>query len=236
MGYLKYFLMIPLLLFLSPVYAQIPILDEESLTVDFSGYEWQIKTGGPFGPGANLWDAEDVLIDSLGQMHLVCRNDALGCHCGEVYLTEPLGYGTYRARMAGAFDLMHPEVIAAFFLYADDEHEIDVIERINTVDDKAYIIHTLQPSDDDCTRPFITTVRDFIAELVWTEKSALFRVYDIDEETILSEWEYDGPKLPEEADKPLVVFNAWLKDRGEGKPEGRWEFIIRNFSFKPLGE
>lgn len=64
--------------------------------IQWSGYTWDVKSGF-MGPGPNKWsdDADQVYVDSEGDLHLkILKKDRVWC-CSEVYLTETLGYGTY---------------------------------------------------------------------------------------------------------------------------------------------
>ena len=77
--------------------AQAAITSPISLT--FVGRSWSVKTGGPLDPGANRWVPELARVDGGGALHLaIAPLSPTSCSawgCSEVWLNEPLGYGTY---------------------------------------------------------------------------------------------------------------------------------------------
>ncbi len=71
--------------------------------IEFSGYEWKVKTSAnQIGPGPNYFSdsRESVSVDAEGRLHLrITKRDGLW-QCAEVILTRSLGYGTYRFYLA----------------------------------------------------------------------------------------------------------------------------------------
>lgn len=64
-------------------------------TLQFSGYEWQIREVPSDRGGDNLYDSSNAWTDANGFLHLrIARRDEQWT-CAEVVLTRSLGYGTY---------------------------------------------------------------------------------------------------------------------------------------------
>jgi hypothetical protein len=78
--------------------------------IQFSGYEWKVKTSASqVGPGPNYFSdsSDNVSVDADGRLRLRITNRDGRWQCAEVILTRSLGYGTYRFYLA-----TEPEAIA----------------------------------------------------------------------------------------------------------------------------
>jgi hypothetical protein len=65
-------------------------------SLNFSGYEWNVRTiAGDRGGLNNLYDGDNAWTDSGGALHLRIRKKSDKWSCAEVVLTRSLGYGTY---------------------------------------------------------------------------------------------------------------------------------------------
>jgi len=95
--------------------------------VDFSGYTWTVKSGYG-GPGGNNWGngEESVFVDSAGKLHLKVKNIGGKWYSSEVFLNKSLGYGKYEFVTEGPVDKVDKNLVVGLFVYADDEHEIDI--------------------------------------------------------------------------------------------------------------
>lgn len=120
-------------------------------TLSFSGWEWVVRSsdGARVGPGGNLYsDAGDaVWVDGNGALHLTIRRHQETWHCTEVVAVTPFGFGRYRFRVLSEpiFDL---NVVAAMFLYLDDQHEIDIeLARFGSMHDPTNAQFAVQPPD-----------------------------------------------------------------------------------------
>ncbi|MEW6126747.1 MAG: hypothetical protein AB1757_06890 [Acidobacteriota bacterium] len=94
--------------------------------VNFSGYEWVVKSGSrPKGPGNNWWSENHVWVDETG-LHLKVAERHNHWKCAEVKLAKPLGYGKYRFYVDGRIDQLDKNVVLGLFLYKNDKNEIDI--------------------------------------------------------------------------------------------------------------
>ena len=114
----------PTTIFEQPVYEQI---EEDERRIEFAGRTWIVKSGGPRGPGNNLWsDSEESVSVVGGQLHLKLRKIEGNWHSVEVYTEECTTYGKHRFFVVGRLDELDRNVVAGLFLYANDEEEIDI--------------------------------------------------------------------------------------------------------------
>jgi hypothetical protein len=71
------------------------------ISLQWAGYSWSVKTGGPLDPGANTWVPSLARVDAAtGALSLaIAPLDPSSCNgrwgSSEVWLNEPLGWGTY---------------------------------------------------------------------------------------------------------------------------------------------
>jgi hypothetical protein len=99
-------------------------------TLQFSGYEWLVRSAPSDRGGANDYDPSNAWTDGEGAMHLRIAGQAPNWTCAEVALTQRLGYGLYRFVVR---DVAHldPAAVLTFFTWdgpaADENHrEMDI--------------------------------------------------------------------------------------------------------------
>jgi hypothetical protein len=103
-------------------------------TLQFSGYDWAVKTsrGRRVGPGNNSFsDSEkDVWVDDQGRLHLRISHEDGRWHCAEVISKRTFGYGTYRFYLDGVVDNLDANVVLGLFTWSDEpayaHREIDI--------------------------------------------------------------------------------------------------------------
>jgi hypothetical protein len=108
------------------------IYPSQPVSLNFSGFEWAIKTTGnqatdQFDPGPNYWsnDPSVVSVQPDG-LHLNIVNIGGHWQSAEVYLLEALSYGTYTVQVASYLDQLDLSTVAApIFLYAGVNQEVD---------------------------------------------------------------------------------------------------------------
>jgi len=67
----------------------------ERATLNFSGYEWEIRRTPSDRGGGNEYDARNAWVDAEGLLHLMLAQRDRAWTSAEVKLTRALGYGTY---------------------------------------------------------------------------------------------------------------------------------------------
>jgi hypothetical protein len=87
--------------------------------LQFSGYEWRIRTiASDWGGLNNLYDGDNAWTDASGALHLRIRKKADRWSCADLALTQSLGYGTYRVVVR---DTTHLEPAAVLSMSTFDE-------------------------------------------------------------------------------------------------------------------
>ncbi len=103
-----------------------------SKTIQFSGYTWNVRNSknNTQGPGKNLWDPNDVWVDTNGYLHVKIRKDAATgkWYCAEVSTQQTFGYGAYQFWVEGAIDKFDKNIVLGLFNYSgyDGYDEMDI--------------------------------------------------------------------------------------------------------------
>ena len=90
-------------------------------TIQFSGYEWQVRNvRSTRGGRNNTYASANAWTDANGFLHLRIANNGGEWSCAEVKLLRSLGYGSYRFVVR---DVSHLEPAAVLSLFTWDEAE-----------------------------------------------------------------------------------------------------------------
>jgi len=218
------------------------------ISVSFSGYTWGIKMTGSaqsdqFDPGPNFWsnDSSVVSVQSDG-LHLKISQINGNWECGEVYLTQSLGYGTYTVQVASHLDQLDLNTVAApLFIYAAPGQELDneysgtgglvpypynaqFVVQPYTV--SGNIVFYVQPP----TGQFTTQMEwrsDHVTFLAWNGWSSMPAPGDI-----IYQWTYAGAYIPPPGQE-RVHLNLWLLN-GTAPSSGTGDdMTINSFAFQP---
>lgn len=102
-----------------------------SKTLQFSGYEWNVRTmSSDRGGTTNYYGLDNVWTDEHGALHLRITKSGGQWTCAEVNLTRSLGYGLYRFVVRETSSL-EPAVVFGMFTWDDkgegqNHREMDV--------------------------------------------------------------------------------------------------------------
>jgi hypothetical protein len=219
----------------------------EGKTLQFSGYEWEVKTGANLGPGPNNWDERNAWVDQRGLLHLKLSNRDGKWSCAQVSMKDRLGFGRYQFWTKGRIDQLDPNVVFGLFTYPppdvgpDGTHEIDVeFARWgqSSAPNGNYTVWPAKPGvarsshrfnfhlDDDAT-----THRFF-----WTRTSVLFqslRGHRDDNQNQLAAWLFVPANPTSQLGRKAlpVEINLWLFN-GQPPYDGREvELIVPAFSY-----
>src|SRR5215469_4307847 len=119
--------------------------------LQFSGYQWQVRTiASDWGGLNNLYDADNVWTDASGALHLRIKKKEGRWSCADLALTQSLGYGTYTIVVR---DTTHVEPAAVLNMStfdedAGDQHyrEMDVeMGRMGEATNKNNAQYVIQP-------------------------------------------------------------------------------------------
>jgi hypothetical protein len=205
--------------------------------VRFAGRQWAVKSGCELGPGPNCWsDSEQsVWVDESGQLHLKIREIDGTWYSAEVYTTACTHYGMHRFFVIGPLGDLDKNVVAALFLYQDDQTEMDIEFAKGGEETPAYNAqYVVQPSSTPGNlEPFsmtssITLTTHYID---WTASSIHFKSIQghyqepPDSSHLIHEWWYSGSDTPAEAECLRIHMNLW-SHQGNPPSDGQEAEII----------
>jgi hypothetical protein len=219
------------------------------VSVNFSNRRWGIKLTGnaqsdQFDPGPNFWsnDPSVLFVAADGSLHLNITEINGVWECGEIYLLESLGYGTYTMQIASPLDMLDLNTVAApMFIYATTSQEFDneysgVGGLIPSPYDAQFVVQPYtvtgnivrysQPSNSQFTVQMDWRA-DHVTFTSWTGWQSAPSSGDI-----IYQWTYTGPYnfIP---GGERVHINLWLLD-GAAPTSGIGDtLIINSFSFQP---
>jgi hypothetical protein len=84
--------------------------------VDFSSYQWRLRTAPSARGGRNVYSPSNISVDEKGSMRLRISRTDTDWSCAEASLTRNLGYGTYEFVVRG-LDSLEPAAVFGMFTY-----------------------------------------------------------------------------------------------------------------------
>src|ERR1035437_10189258 len=217
------------------------------VSVNFSGRTWGIKMTGnvasdQFQPGPNYWSADSSVVRVAADgLHLKITKINGNWQCGEVYLLQSLGYGTYTVQINSRLDQLDTNTVAApLFIYADTSHELDneysgpggLIPSPNNAQFVAQpytvpgnLVRYRQPAASQLT-----------SQMEWQPDHVTFRTWNgwSDNPTasdIIYQWTYTGSYIPQPGQESVHI-NLWLLN-GQAPITGAGdEMVIQSFTFQ----
>lgn len=198
--------------FTKPAWAQ----DLNPRIIRFGGHRWMVKSGSDLAPANNNWsdDEGSVWIGTDGKLHLQIRYQEGKLYSAQIISTDFAAYGLYRFSIESPVNTLDANVVLGLFLYADDEHEIDIEfkHEAGSADNAQYV---MQPSTTAGNRHTFPLNHDgpAIHEIDWQEDYVAFRsIAGVDPAggEVLQEWRYEKKDIPA-VDKQLrIEVNLWL--------------------------
>ena len=163
-----------------------------AVSKDWSGRTWTVKhrMDQPAGPGPNYFSSENVQIDAKDILTLQMRHIDGKFTCGELYLEEPLGFGTYTFFVKSPLNDLAKEVTFGAFAYPRNESglEIDIeaahFDDNNPASSFNYVLHGLKNGTGDqlgifsFPQPrFFWENRGFVHRFIWEPDRVSFESY-----------------------------------------------------------
>jgi len=223
----------------SPDVTSTPIIGSVNGVIKFAGRLWNVKSGCGLGPGPNCWSdsAESVWVQD-GELHLKIRKIEDKWYSAEVTAAECTQYGTHRFFVSSDLNSLDKNVVAAVFLYKDDQNEIDM-EFSRWTDENAgeNAQFVVQPWDIPGNIHRFAIPQDITESthvINWNSSSVQFQSIrghyqePPPSENLLDKWEYMGNSIPKENDCLRVHINLW--QIGGNPPSNNQEavFIVSN--------
>lgn len=221
---------------------------QAATTLNFGGYEWEVKTGH-FGPGPNHWAEKNVWLDKDGALHLKITNEGGKWYCAELGTKERLGFGRYHFQVIGRLDKLDSNIVFGIFPYPtpdvgpDGTMEIDIEFARWGRPDADMLNYTVWPPQKKVkhgskTFPLMLNGDYTTHQFIWSAKQVAFMFqhgHQTEAKNPAAEWVYQ-PEQPELhiAQKPMPLrLNLWLfkgKPPTDDKPV---ELVIKSFKFVP---
>ena len=191
--------------------------------IHFAGVDWQVKDGGPWGPGPNYWSGSDqsVWVDAQNRLHLKIRKENGRWYSAEVNTTEYTRYGEHRFLVEGMIDKMDKNIVLGLFVYASDTQEIDVEYSKWGVEDKTDVgSYTVQPyttagNQHSFESPLDSakTTHFFDWQPGYVSFGSMHGHYygaPPSSNYYIEQWVYHGSDIPKQEDNLHTHLNLWL--------------------------
>ncbi len=214
--------------------------------IHFAGVDWQVKDGGPWGPGPNYWSGStnSVWIDDSGRLHLKIRKENGRWYCAEVNTTAYTSYGEHRFWVEGMIDRMDKNIVLGLFVYASDTQEIDVEYSKWGVEGKTDVgSFTVQPYttpgnqhsfesplDSAQTTHFFDWQPGYVS---FGSMQGHYYGAPPSPNYYIEQWVYSGSDIPNESDNLRTHLNLWLLN-GQAPQDLTVTEVIINDVVQPL--
>lgn len=209
-------------------------------TSTFSGYDWTVKSSSSLvGPGPNFFSstADNVWLDSAGQLHLKITTKDNKWYCGEVVSQRSFGYGRYIFHLATKADQLNENIVLGLFTWDDapeyTHREIDIeFSRwgVKNNDNAQFVV---QPWDQpgNIRRYNVQFTTDSSRHsFEWKSSNILFQSYLAN--NLVSYWNYAGKSIPVPGNENARI-NLWLMNGWAPSDKKEVEMIIKKFEFIP---
>lgn len=216
--------------------------------IEFGGYTWSVRSGRG-GPGPNVWDQNNVSLDSSTNLHLKISLRDGKWSCAEVTMRKRLGFGQYQFQTNGRLDRLDDNVVLGLFNYPtgdvgpDGTHEIDIeFARWGAAKNPMgnYTVWPVLKSLKQVSKSFSFNLADghTTHRFVWSRDEVNFRSvqgYRGDDHGEISSWIYrpDDPAQHVSHQPMPLHLNLWLFKGLAPKNGQEVELIIHAFKFKP---
>lgn len=181
------------------------LADTTPRTLWFADRAWEVKSGH-HGPGPNDFsDSEQsVWVDQAGALHLRLAWIDGAWRSAELRSVACSRYGKHSFTLAPRPE-PDPQVVLGLFLYADDNHEVD-IELAQWGDPEGPSLWwTAQPMESGSQRTLTASQDAHTLEMRWRPKAVRFSTT-----APPSTWTYKGPRVPAKRDDLHIHLNLWL--------------------------
>lgn len=212
--------------------------------ITFAEMDWRVKNGTDMGPGPNHFSDSDesVWVDTEGKLHLKIRQINGVWNCAEVWTLAPAGYGNYVFWLESSVDLYDRNIVAAPFLYADDDQEIDI--EFSRWGDPDYDCgsYSVQPYDvPGNNHPFAVDLGGSYSShsFLWQPDYIHFRsmhghyTEPPSPSFTIEDWRYTGASIPPESDDMKLHINLWLMSGLPPTDGEEAELIVSNVYVTP---
>ena len=215
----------------------------EPRIIQFSGYEWVVKTGYR-APGKNHWRSDNVWVDEEGWLHLKISHTGNRWYCAELMTTQTFSYGTYRFEVIAPLDQLDRNVILGLFVYPSDDNpdedsEIDI--EIAKWGDPVGKAGNYTVTSSKATHRFHFALQGNYSthQFRWSKENVLFHSFhghETKDQEPFGSWGYKADRHHgKNAVPPVRVhMNLWLLLGKAPWCRQEQEVIIKSFVYEPL--
>ncbi len=218
------------------------------VSLNFSGYTWGIKTTGDspsdqFNPGPNFWSNDPSVVSVAADgLHLKMNQINGLWECGEVYLNQSLGYGTYTVHVSSRLDQLDQNTVAApLFIYAASGQEFDNEYSgsgglIASPNNAQFVVqpYTVPGNIVEYIQP---PTAQFTSQMEWSADHIAFSAWSgwsstPSETDVIYQWYYTGSYIPVPGQERVHI-NLWLWNGNAPLSGTGDEMVINSFTFQP---
>jgi hypothetical protein len=204
-------------------------------SIEFSGYQWEIRHGPNGSPVGNVFDPANVWIDKHGFLHLRISKQPNGWANSGIKLSHSLGYGSYRLVVEN-IEQLEPAAIFAVFTWDDTgpSREMDIeVSRWGQPDDKnAQFV--VQPWDVPAnTVRFLAPAGLLTSWMKWERGRVAFRMSrgSGQESPVVADHVFTSG-VPSAGEERLCI-NLYVYDHSLRPFHSESEVIIESFEYLP---
>lgn len=198
-----------------------------------------------FGPGPNYWSNNSSVVKTAPDgLHLkISRIDNLW-RCGEVYLLQSLGYGTYTVQVSSRLDQLDQNTVAApLFIYAaaaaDQELDNEYSGAGGLIPNPYNAQFVVQPFTvaGNIVQYVQPSSAQFTSQMEWRADHVTFSTWNgwasvPASGDIINQWTYTGGNIPP-LGQERVHINLWLLNGNAPVSGVGDEMVIKSFTFQP---
>jgi len=224
-------------------------VERDSRTISFSGYEWWVKASfESVGPGPCIFSdsAENVWVDTLGQLHMKITNKGGIWSCSEVILKNTFGYGKYVFKLASDVGQINENAVLGLFTWDNDacaefSREVDIeFSRFGNVAElnAQYVIQPYYEPGNLFKWQFPASLKLSTHVFEWTPDSIDFKSgrgheFPVRRDSLFKSWVYKKTDLPTPG-KAHARINLWLFNGRPPSDLKELEVVINRFEYHAL--
>lgn len=212
-------------------------------TLSFAGYTWMVKSNAEVrvDPGPNYFSdsTANVWTDGQGDLHLKLTSRNSKWYCPEMYSEQYFNRGRFRFTVRGPIDVLDPNVVAAGFIYANINQEVDTeFSRWGAVNgpNGQNVIQPWTTPGNRHQYSFALTGTTSSHEFIWWPDSVYFesRQGEMDANgELIDSWMYRGADSPP-ANEMRMRFNVWLIGGNPPTNSQEVEIVITDFRWHDI--
>ena len=207
---------------------------QDTRIINFAGMNWYVRSGQG-NPGNNLWndDERSVWVDNENHLHLKIRKIDGKWYAAEVRSVHPTHYGKHQFYIANRIDLLDKNLVAAVFLYKNDEEEMDIEFSRWKHHNSPNAQYVVQPEKNGNQHKFdirlngnySTHIIDWQANNIHFESYHGHKIQLPSATHLINHWDYKDKQLKDD-NQYRIHINLWMVDNKPPSDNKEAELII----------